>query len=56
MTIKDAVDRFSEAESDSLAVLDSITERRVIGLLSEQYALRRYSDELERHRRELSGQ
>ena len=56
MTIKDAVECFSHAESDSLAVLDSHTERHVIGLLTEQYALRRYSDELERRRRELSGE
>ena len=56
MTIKDAVDCFSHAESDTLAVLDSNSERHVIGLLTEQYALRRYSDELERRRRELSGE
>jgi len=56
MTIKEAVTLFSEAESDALAVVDSLDERRVIGLLTEQYALRRYTDELERRRRELSGE
>jgi CIC family chloride channel protein len=56
MTIKDAVTMFSEAESDALAVVNSPEERRVIGLLTEQYALRRYTDELERRRRELSGE
>ena len=44
------------AESDALAVVDSAETKRVIGLLTEQYALRRYSDELDRRRRELSGE
>jgi CIC family chloride channel protein len=37
-------------------VVDSAQERHVIGLLTEQYALRRYTDELDRRRRELSGE
>ena len=41
---------------DALAVVDSAETRRIIGLLTEQYALRRYSDELDRRRRELSGE
>jgi CIC family chloride channel protein len=56
MTIKDAVAQFEAAESDALAVVDSLETRRVIGLLTEQYALRRYSEELDRRRRELSGE
>lgn len=56
MTIKEAVERFGVAESDALAVIDSAEGRHVIGLLTEQYALRRYTDELERRRRELSGE
>jgi CIC family chloride channel protein len=56
MTIKDAVAQFEAAESDGLAVVDSLETRRVIGLLTEQYALRRYSEELDRRRRELSGE
>jgi CIC family chloride channel protein len=56
MTIKDAVALFSEAESDALAVLTSSEDRSVVGVLTEQYALRRYTDELERRRRELSGE
>ena len=38
-----------------LAVVDGPETKHVIGLLTEQYALRRYSDELDRRRRELSG-
>ena len=56
MTIKDAVAAFEAAESDALAVVDTRESGRVIGLLTEQYALRRYSDELDRRRRDLSGE
>jgi CIC family chloride channel protein len=56
MTIKESVAMFENAESDALAVVDSAESRRVIGLLTEQYALRRYSEELDRRRRELSGE
>jgi CIC family chloride channel protein len=56
MTIKDAVAKFEQAEADALVVVDGNESRRVIGLLTEQYALRRYSEELDRRRRELSGE
>jgi chloride channel protein, CIC family len=56
MTIKEAVAMFENAESDALVVVDSAQERHVIGVLTEQYALRRYSEELDRRRRELSGE
>ncbi len=56
MTIKEAVQIFEAAESDELAVVDSAENMRVIGVLTEQYALRRYSEELEKRRRELSGE
>ncbi|MBV9653005.1 MAG: hypothetical protein JOZ42_00430, partial [Acetobacteraceae bacterium] len=47
---------FETAESDALAVIDGPESKRVIGLLTEQFALRRYSEELDRRRRELSGE
>jgi CIC family chloride channel protein len=56
MTVKDAISLFERAESDALAVVDSPDSRRVIGLLTETYALRRYSEELDRRRKELSGE
>ncbi len=56
MTIKDAVSLFEQAEADALVVVDGKDSRRVIGLLTEAYALRRYSEELDRRRRELSGE
>jgi len=56
MTIKEAVLTFDRAEAEALAVVDSYLDRRVIGLLTEAYALRRYAAELERRRRELTGE
>lgn len=56
MSIKEAVAMFEEAEADTLAVVDAPESRRVVGTLSEQYALRRYAEELDRRRRELSGE
>ena len=55
MAIKDAVLAFDRAEAESLPVVDSYLDRRVVGLLTEAYALRRYSAELERRRQELVG-
>jgi chloride channel protein, CIC family len=56
MNIKEAVATFEQAEADALAVVDGLESRRVLGLLTEQHALRRYSEELDRRRRELSGE
>jgi CIC family chloride channel protein len=56
MTVKEAIACFEAAESDALAVIDGAESRQVIGLLTEQYALRRYSEELDLRRRELSGE
>lgn len=56
MTVKEAAAMFEAAEADALAVIDTRESRRVLGLLTEQYALRRYSEELDRRRRELSGE
>jgi CIC family chloride channel protein len=39
-----------------LPVLDGEHSRRVLGVLTEHVALRRYNEELERRRRELSGE
>ena len=55
MSIKEAVLAFDRAEAEALAVVNSYSDRRVIGLLTEAYALRRYSAELERRRQEMIG-
>ena len=54
--VKEAIGRFEEAEADALAVIDEDGRGQVIGLLTEQYALRRYTDELDRARRAVSGE
>jgi CIC family chloride channel protein len=48
--LRTALDRFSQAVQETLPVIDNNDDRRVIGYLSEAYALRRYALELERHR------
>jgi CIC family chloride channel protein len=54
--IKQAVETFDQTEAEALAVVDSYLDRRVIGLVTEAYALRRYSAELEVRQRELLGE
>ena len=56
MSVKEALTVFEQAEADALAVLDGAATRQVLGLLTEQYALRRYTEELDRKRRELAGE
>jgi CIC family chloride channel protein len=56
MTIKDAVLAFDRAEAEALPVVDSYLDRHVTGFLTEAYALRRYSAELERRRLEVAGE
>jgi CIC family chloride channel protein len=54
MTVKEAAHLFETAEADALAVVDP--DGVVLGMLTEQHALRRYSEELEKRRRDLSGE
>jgi CIC family chloride channel protein len=56
MTVKDAIALFDTAEAEALAVVEARDKRHVIGLLTESHALRRYADELELRRRELTGE
>jgi CIC family chloride channel protein len=53
MSIKQIMSAFDRAGSDELAVLDN--DRKVLGVLTEAYATRRYADELEKNRRDLVG-
>ena len=48
--VRTALARFEEREIETLPVLDSATEHKVVGYLTEQYALRRYNQALERRR------
>jgi CIC family chloride channel protein len=56
MTLQQALAEFHRSESEVLAVVDSRGSRRVLGLLSEAHALRRYLGETEQRRRELLGE
>src|SRR5207249_11100396 len=48
--VRTALSRFEEKEVKFLPVVDSPGGKTIIGYLSEQYALRRYNQELERRR------
>ncbi len=48
--VRTALARFEEKEVEVLPVLASGSDRSVVGYLTEQYALRRYNQELERRR------
>jgi CIC family chloride channel protein len=56
MNAKQAAAIFDKTESEALAVLNNLIERKVVGQLSESHTLRRYSEELDRRRREISGE
>jgi chloride channel protein, CIC family len=56
MAVKESVLAFDRAEAEALAVVDSYLDRRVIGILTEAYVLRRYSAALERRRQEMLGE
>jgi len=56
MNAKQAAAIFDKTESEALAVVNNLIERKVVGQLSEAYTLRRYSEELDRRRREISGE
>lgn len=56
MNIKLAAQIFEQTETEALAVVDNEKERHVIGLLTEAHVLRRYTDELGKAHRELSGE
>ena len=56
MAVKEAVLAFDRAEAEALAVVDSYLDRRVVGMLTEAYVLRRYSAALEGRRRDLVGE
>jgi CIC family chloride channel protein len=48
--IRVALKRFEAAETETLPVLDNLEDLRVVGYLTEAYAFRRYTQELERQR------
>ena len=47
MNVKLAMKMFDRAQAEILAVVDGPTSQRIVGMLSESYARRRYSEELD---------
>jgi len=56
MVVKEAIALFEKTETDALAVVDNPENMLPVGLLTEQFALRQYSEQLDRQRRVLSGE
>jgi CIC family chloride channel protein len=54
MSIKEIMAAFDKTEADELAVVDE--DRKVLGVVSEAYATRRYAEELEKARQDLTGE
>jgi CIC family chloride channel protein len=50
-----ALGRFETVEMETLPVINNVTDMQVIGYLTEAYALRRYTTELERQRNSETG-
>jgi chloride channel protein, CIC family len=55
MNVKTAMKLFDDAEAEVLAVLESADSRKVIGLLSESFARRRYVEEIDQATRGVLG-
>jgi CIC family chloride channel protein len=55
--VRDALNVFIDSAEEVLAIVDDTRDRRVVGYVTEAYALRRYYRELEaRHREELGAE
>lgn len=48
MTVREALKLFEQSEADALVVVDNVTTRYIVGILTEAHALRRYGEEMER--------
>jgi len=55
MNVRDAMKLFERCESEALAVVEDAESRKLLGLLTEGYALRRYAEELDKARQGLAG-
>ena len=53
MQVREALQAFQRWEADALVVIDGRATRRVVGLLTEAHALRRYREEWERQSPDL---
>ncbi len=56
MNVQSAAETFQRAGAEELAVVEDFDNRAVVGLLTEGHLMRRYAEELEKARRDLSGE
>ncbi|WP_255616698.1 chloride channel protein [Microvirga puerhi] len=56
MNVKEAAGIFDQTQSEELAVVDNVRNRKVLGLLTESHLLRRYSEELDKAHRGALGE
>ncbi|MCW2241979.1 chloride channel protein [Azospirillum canadense] len=54
--VRSALKLFTDTEEENLPVVESAANKRLLGYLTEAYALRRYNQELERKRAEELGE
>lgn len=55
LNVADAAAIFEKTSSEELAVVDNVTSRKVVGLLTEAYLLRRYAAELDKGWKDMTG-
>ncbi|WP_174803648.1 chloride channel protein [Martelella limonii] len=55
MTARQAAQQFEDQASDALVVVTDRRSNHVLGILSESYVLRRYAEELDKVRMDMSG-
>jgi CIC family chloride channel protein len=55
MNAKAAAEIFDKEKAEELPVVEGLKSRKVVGLLTEAHLIRRYSEELEKAHRDLSG-
>lgn len=56
MNIKQAMFLFERSESEALAVVDNAQSLKILGMLTEAHALRRYAEELDQARKGATGE
>ncbi|TIX42155.1 MAG: chloride channel protein, partial [Mesorhizobium sp.] len=56
MNVQSAAETFQRAGAEELAVVEDFTDRKDVGLLTEGHLMRRYAEELDKARRDLSGE
>jgi CIC family chloride channel protein len=56
MNVQSAAETFRRAGAEELAVVEDFSDRVVVGLLTEGHLMRRYAEELDKARRDLSGE